>query len=63
MTRPSYQNSKIPCPICAKILSKGSMLPHLKSIHKNTYGQKWWIDKYSERYEQILADNKKSYFN
>ena len=55
-----YINSKIPCPICKKLLAKNYMNNHLKKQHSNCYGTIFW-EKYSQRYKQILEDNKRLY--
>ena len=56
----AYVNSKICCPICNKLLAKNYMNIHLKKQHSNCYGTNFW-DKYSKRYKEIIADNKKIY--
>jgi len=53
-----YTNSKIECPVCKKSFAKNYMLNHLKRRHGNCYGTEWW-DRYSDRYKQIVSDNKK----
>ncbi len=53
-----YVNSKIKCVVCGKVYAKNYMLTHLKTQHKNCYGTEWW-DKYSKKYDEIIADNKK----
>ena len=55
-----YTNSKIECPICAKLLAKNYMTNHLKIRHSNCYGTIFW-EKYSDRYRKILQDNKKTF--
>ena len=60
MEQRPYVNSKIQCPICAKLLAKNYMTIHLKKQHSNCYGTIFW-EKYSQRYQKILADNKKLY--
>jgi hypothetical protein len=57
-----YINSKIECPICCKLLAKNYMTNHLKSRHSNCYGTIFW-EKYSDRYNKILTDNKKMFAN
>ena len=55
-----YKNSKIQCPVCNKLLAKNYVNNHLKKQHSNCYGTIFW-EKYSQRYKQILMDNRKLY--
>jgi len=59
---PDNTNSRVSCPVCGKIKSKNFLLTHIKTQHSNAYKTEFW-DKYSVRYKQTLADNKKLFTN
>jgi phage FluMu protein Com len=60
MDNRDYVNSRIPCPICDKVLAKNYMTAHLKARHSNAYKTEWW-DRYVKKYRETLKENREKF--